>query len=339
MMLTHLTFAAEAALLGRSWAMFRHLGRQESPLDPREVWERMARGGARFDRIYPPQVVVNLILFLYRRSRVYRDHRIGIEKHYDVSNEFYGLFLDKEYMFYTFGDFNRAGETLEEAQENKATFIAGLIDPRPGEVILEIGCGWGAMLKKIARITNDTENLVGYTLSGEQVDYIRENLGFRVELKDAITCEYPKEHFDKIYSVGIMEHVRNHDLEMIARKLRDALKPGGRIVHHFFCKSTPGTVPTILPAVEVFPGSELAALEEHLRVFDRVGFRIAHHSIHDYRPTLEAWFDRLAENQGRAIELVGVKTYNLYLAYLANAWRVFDDRDLIPMRVALEKTG
>lgn len=289
------------------------------------------------DRRYPPQAVVRLIMLLYRRSRVYRDHRIGIEKHYDVSNKFYELFLDREFMFYSFGDFLRAGETLEEAQENKATFIAGLIDPHPGEVILEIGCGWGAMMKKIARMTNDTENLVGYTLSREQVDFVRDTLGFRVEFKDAIACEYPKEHFDKIYSIGTMEHVRTHQLETFSRKLRDALKPGGRIVHHFFCKSTPGTVPTILPGFEVFPGSELAALEEHLRVFDKIGVRIVHHSIHDYRPTLEAWFNRLAENQQRAIELVGVKTVNQYLAYLANAWRVFDDRDLIPMRVALEK--
>ncbi|MEW4568224.1 class I SAM-dependent methyltransferase [Tautonia sp. JC769] len=317
--------------------MFRHLSRQESPLDPSEVWGRMARGGLRFDRIYPPQVVVGLILWLYRRSRVYRNHRIGIEKHYDVSNEFYELFLDREYMFYTYGDFNRPGETLEEAQENKAAFIARLIDPRPGEIILELGCGWGGMLKKIAGMTNDRENLVGYTLSREQVDSIRERLGLRVEFKDAITCEYPREHFDAIYSIGIMEHVRNHQLERFSRTLRDALKPGGRIVHHFFCKSTPGTVPTILPGFEVFPGSELAALEEHLRVFDRAGFRIVHHSIHDYRPTLEAWFDRLAENRRRAIELVGVRTYNLYLAYLANAWRVFDDRDLLPMRIALRK--
>ena len=71
-----------------------------------------------------------------------QDHLLGISEHYDVSNDFYELFLDKKYMFYSCADFDRGDETLEEAQASKANFILNLIEPKPGEKILDLGCGW-----------------------------------------------------------------------------------------------------------------------------------------------------------------------------------------------------
>ena len=87
----------------------------------------------------------------------------------------------------------------------------------------------------------------------------------------------------------------------------------------------------------MFPGAELTSLRHHLKVFDRAGLHIAHQSIHDYRPTLRAWYDRLVEHRDKAIRLVGVHNYNRYLCYLADAWRLFDDRDLVLTRFVLQR--
>src|SRR5581483_4456023 len=99
-------------------------------------------------------------------------------------------------------DFLTGRETLEEAQTRKADFICKLIDPQPGERILELGCGWGSMLKRIHEATGDRENLFGYTLSQEQVAYNQQHNGFNVDFKNFITADYPAESFDKIYSIG-----------------------------------------------------------------------------------------------------------------------------------------
>jgi cyclopropane-fatty-acyl-phospholipid synthase len=87
----------------------------------------------------------------------------------------------------------------------------------------------------------------------------------------------------------------------------------------------------------IFPGAELATWQQHVDTFEAAGLRIAHHSIHDYRPTVRAWYNRLVDNREEAIRLVGVQTYNRYLCYLAIAWRIFDERDLLVMRFVLTR--
>ena len=107
-------------------------------------------------------------------------HSRGIEYHYDLSNGFYRLFLDRRFMFYSCADFRLSDDSLEQAQLNKANHLLSLIAPQPGEKILELGCGWGSMLHHIHAATGDKEGLFGYTLSREQKSYIEETFGFRV---------------------------------------------------------------------------------------------------------------------------------------------------------------
>lgn len=332
-------FLPELILFGPSFARFLFWSRSEDILDSQVVWQRFTQADKSyyewFLRHYPPGFVRKLWADIYPALR---DRVAGIAKHYDISNEFYRLFLDRRYMFYTCADFLDSHETIEDAQENKATFILNLIDPQPGEKILDLGCGWGGMLKKIYNITGDKDNLKGYTLSVEQKRFIDENYGFDVDLKDVITAEYGVDCWDKIFSIGCLEHTPKSELLPLAKKLAAAIKPGGKLVHHFFCQ-----VDTVPPArllvcgAELFPGVELSSLKEHLDTFEKAGLRTVHHSVHDYRPTLTAWFNRLVENQEAAIQLVGVQTYNKYLCYLAEAWRLFDDRDLMLMRFVLQQ--
>ena len=223
-----------------------------------------------------------------------QDHRLGIEEHYDVSNEFYKLFLDKKFMFYSCADFHQPNDTIEQAQTHKANFLLKLIDPHPGEKILELGCGWGSMLRHISEATGDRANLLGYTLSRQQVTFVEQELGLPVELRNFITCDYPPHGFDKIYSIGAWEHVRHADLDGLLAKLFAAIKPGGRLVQHFFCPLTEEIQTPILAAQLFFPGSFQPAYPTQLRAFERAGFRVTHQSIHDYRPTL-----RLVRQSGR----------------------------------------
>lgn len=332
-----LACGVESLVYGPQFGYLNYLIRSPRPLDPEATWQAVTRRppalAAAFADNYPPPFLRKLLLAAKQRQ----DHVLGISAHYDVSNDFYELFLDRRYMFYSCADFHSDEETIEEAQQHKADFILKLIDPQPGERILELGCGWGPMLKRIFEATGDKENLTGYTLSREQVRYNDEHNGFRVEFKNFITADYPAEAFDKIYSIGAWEHVRPHEEATLLAKLHRALAPGGRLVHHFFCR-----LQERLPAAAVvsqifFPGSINTSFRRHLRTHEAAGFRVRHVSIHDYRPTLRAWFDNLARNRQRAIDLVGVKTYNRYLVFFPASWVYFDRMTGFVNRLVLEK--
>ena len=334
---------AGTILLGLCYGRALYWIRSTKPLDPQETWNRFTKPRGRFTEWlmnnYPPPILTQLVRDLYyRRSFKFKDHAIGVSQHYDLSNIFYELFLDKGYMFYSCADFLKSTDTLEDAQQNKANYLLNLIDPKPGEKILDLGPGWGAMLKKIYEKTGDKENLYGYTLSAEQKRFTDEKYGFHVEYRDFISTEYEPESFDKIFSIETFEHVRECELPTLSKKLANALKPNGKIIHQFFCQMGDVPPPRLRAAgFEIFPGSELTSLKKHLDSFEKANLKVIHHSVHDYRPTLKTWFDRLVANKEAAIQLVGIRNYNKYQCYFAEAWRLFNDRDLILMRFALER--
>jgi cyclopropane-fatty-acyl-phospholipid synthase len=329
----------ETLLFGPSFARFLFWSTSPKRLDPKVVWQRFTQPSNRyyewFLRNYPPGFIRKMWADIYP---IFRDRVTGIAKHYDISNDFYKLFLDRKYLFYTCADFLEEDDTIEAAQENKANFILNLIDPKPGEKILDLGCGWGGMLSKIYNVTSDKDNLKGYTLSVEQKHFIDENLGFDVELSDVLKVDYGTAYWDKIFSIGCLEHTPKTELVPLAQKLATAIKPAGKLVHHFFCQTADYPATRLLACgADVFPGVNLSSLREHLAAFEQAGLNTVHHSVHDYRPTLKAWYDRLVDHQAAAIDLVGVQVYNKYLCYLAEAWRLFDDRDLILFRFVLQR--
>jgi len=328
----------EAVSRGPAFAAAMSRIRDPRPLDAEENWDYWTKPRNQILTAainnYPPACV--------RRSVVNRKlkpaHEVGIAAHYDVSNEFYRLFLDKKYMFYSCADFHDGAETLEQAQQNKADFILNLIDPKPGEKILELGCGWGAMLRRICDETGDRKNLHGYTLSKEQIAYIKERHGFNVSFTNFITASYAKESFDKIYAIGAWEHVRPNEIAALLQKLHRALKPGGKLIQHFFCLTSEDFPVAMLVAQIFFPGSVLSSYKFQKQAWQDAGFRLAHESTHDYRPTLKAWYDRLSANQAKAIDLVGVEIYNRYMVFFPIAWKVFDEGQTQVYRFVLEKT-
>jgi len=316
--------------------------RMRSPevLDAEETWKKITGADPQWMKwvssFYPTLIHQHFVNNVYKLTPAWRNHEQGVQEHYDVGNDFYRLFLDKKYMFYTCADFHSPDDTLEQAQTNKAQFILRLLDPQPGEKILDLGSGWGALLRCIHEVTGDKENLLGYTLSKEQLAYVKA-LGFRNEYKNFVTCDYAPKSFDKIVSVGTFESVRPHHVPMLYEKLAYALRPGGRMVHHFFYQREKVHPPHFGMLSHIFPGSLTTTLENHLNAIEAAGLKVTHQSIHDYRPTLRAWFDRLVANRERALSLVGREVYNKYLVFFAGAWRHFDDRDFYITRIVLKK--
>jgi len=332
-----LALVPESILYGPAYGMLMRAVRCPYVMDHKTLWDivnqQLPKALDWLQRNYPPHWMRKPVMW----AKLRQDHVLGISEHYDVSNDFYELFLDRKFMFYTCADFNSPTDTLEDAQTNKANFILNLVQPKAGERILDLGCGWGAMMRHVVAHTGDKENIVGYTLSREQEKHIREKLGLRVEFKNFITCDYPREGFDKIYSIGSWEHVREADLDSINKKLYDALAPGGRLVHHFFTYPTDRVPTSMISAQIFFPGSLPASHVRQVKGFEKAGFRIVARSMHDYRPTLRAWYDNLTANEARALQLVGMRTYNQYLLFFPASYRFFDDGDAVLIRYVLEK--
>jgi cyclopropane-fatty-acyl-phospholipid synthase len=281
---------------------------------------------------YPPKAIRQG----YLDYMLKQNHASGIEEHYDISNDFYSLFLDTKYRFYTCAEFQNKQETLEQAQENKAAYLQELLHLSGQEKILDLGCGWGAMLKFLSDSGHQGE-LTGFTLSKEQLIYIHNQLDFQVSLTNFITEPFTNSPYDRIYSIGALEHVRPKELKNIYQKIYDSLVLGGIAVHQFFSlESQP--YPTSMVLMQLFfPGSLLTMHSLHLQAAQSVGFKILHDSIHDYKPTLRAWYERLVTNQKKALSLVSLEIYNRYMTFFPISWLFFAQRESNLHRMVMEK--
>lgn len=228
-------------------------------------------------------------------------------------------------------------ETLEEAQENKAAFIYDLLEPRAGERILDLGCGWGSMLRYIAERTGDASGLVGYTLSANQSSYLTGHFEFDIRVKDFTREDFGRNTYDRAYSIAAWEAIRPQEANAVLARIYAALKPGGRFVNHFFCRLQDAEHTAALTAQLYFPGHAPLSYRAHVKAFERAGFRIVHTSAHDYRPTLRHWFERLVAHREEALKLVDVRTYNRYITFFPVSHRYFDDRIGVLFRFVLVK--
>jgi cyclopropane-fatty-acyl-phospholipid synthase len=333
-----LALPVESATHGPLFGALKYLIRSPVPLDSdwtwREATESTRPGFSWLARRYPPHFVRQL----YVGARLRLDHKVAVTTHYDASNDLFSLILDRKYMFYSCADFLTGNESLEQAQENKANDFVRLLSPLPGERILDLGCGWGGMLRRIDEETGGKAELSGFTLSQNQLEFNQGRSGINVSLTNFVTATYPEARYDKIYSIGAWEHVRPLEIPPLLCKLHAALKPGGRLVQQFICLCSDRLPTTVMIGEETFfPGSALSSYKHQVQACEAAGFRIVEQSIHDYRPTLRAWFNNLAAHREQAIKLVGIKRYNEFLVFFAGAWRCFRDTEGFVLRIALQK--
>ncbi len=279
-----------------------------------------------------------------------RDNKEFIQFHYDVSNEFYQLFLDKE-MLYSCGYFRDTANSLDQAQLDKLEMICRKLRLKPGDRLLDIGCGWGALICYAAK--NYGVKAYGVTLSQTQYDFVQEKIRklglsdqITVELKDYIKIDGT---FDKISSIGMFEHVGIANFPQYFGKLHSLLREGGILLNHGIARRAKKNKKQFEKIRAgrgwilkyIFPGSELDHIGHTLESMEAVSFEI--HDVEAWREhygrTARLWCQRLSARKDEAIKLVGPERYRMWIAYLAGVAFSFEDGSLCIYQVVASKHG
>ena len=254
-----------------------------------------------------------------------RENRAAISFHYDVSNEFYRLWLDEQRV-YSCAYFTNSDESLDQAQRNKLEHICRKLRLQPGERLLDIGCGWGALVCWAAR--HHGVKAHGITLSQQQFEYVQQRI--RTEgLQERVTvelCDYrdlaSDGLFDKVSSIGMFEHVGLTNLPAYLAMILRVLRPGGLFLNHGITHDEEGwnkTLATQFINRYVFPDGELDCVSNIQLGMERAGFEI--HDVEGLRPhyalTLRRWVERLEANREAALREVDEPTYRIWRLYMA----------------------
>jgi cyclopropane-fatty-acyl-phospholipid synthase len=261
-----------------------------------------------------------------RHSRA-RDAR-AVRHHYDVSNDFFKLFLDAS-MTYSCAVFSRGAGTLEDAQLAKREMVCTKLGLKEGERLLDVGCGWGSFVLHAA--TRHGVSAVGITLSQNQAELARRRVA-KAGLEDRVEirlCDYRDlggERFDAIASIGMVEHVGANQIDVYAAQLAGLLDPGGRILNHGIARLRHGD-PEAGPFSEryVFPDAAPLHVSRVLLALERAGIEPTHVEglRQDYVDTLGEWIERLDANRTQAEALAGgerVRVWRLYLRAARNGF-------------------
>lgn len=257
----------------------------------------------------------------------------SISYHYDLSNEFYQLWLDRD-MAYSCGYFETGEESLDEAQQAKFRILCRKLRLKPGEYLLDVGCGWGGLARFAAREFG--VKVFGITLSKEQLALGRERviadgLQDKVDLQLLDYRDLPQDgRFDKIVSVGMFEHVGHANLREYCEILSKAVREGGLVMNHgITAKHTDGR-PVGRGAGDfidryVFPNGELPHLSMMTAEISEAGLEVVDvESLRrHYARTLEHWSQRLENNLETAAKLVPEKTLRIWRLYLAGCAYAF----------------
>jgi cyclopropane-fatty-acyl-phospholipid synthase len=271
----------------------------------------------------------------------------AIKFHYDIGNDFYKLWLD-ERMVYScayFDDWTNVGaDTLDAAQEAKLDLICRKLRLQPGERLLDIGCGWGALIIHAAK--NYGVTATGITLSEEQADLARERIEeagvsnrCTVAIRDYRTLGTGEpEEYDKISSIGMVEHVGEAKLAEYFECAFRVLKSRGLFLNHgIISLSDPRPITIKERAFRklwradafidkyVFPDGKLYALHKVISAAERIGFetRDVESLREHYARTLRLWVRRLEAHEGEAIAIIGERTYRVWRLYMSASARAF----------------
>lgn len=284
------------------------------------------------------------------RSAERRDDKAFVQFHYDASNDFYALFLDAQ-MVYSCAYFEDFANDIGAAQTAKLDLICRKLRLKPGERFLDIGCGWGALLRHAARHYGVQAH--GVTLSQAQHDYAKatieaEGLADRitVELKDfrELTSSY-----DKIASIGMYEHVGIDNYRAYFKKLRSLLTDDGILLNHGITRRAkregkrfrrPSATRQIILDY-IFPGAELDHVGHTVQVMETTGLEV--HDVEGlrrhYAQTCRLWYQRLTAARDAAIAHVGPERFRMWQAYLAGVAIGFETGPLRLFQVVATKGG
>ncbi len=267
------------------------------------------------------------------QARATGENRQMIQFHYDVGDDFYRLFLDPE-MQYSCAYFPEGVETLEDAQVAKLDMICRKLRLNEGETLLDIGCGWGGLIRHAAKHYGVKAH--GVTLSEAQAETARA----RVQadgLSERITVEIVdyRDHtgrYDKIASVGMYEHIGLQNIPHYFGKVRSLLSPNGLFLNHAISRGAKRKKARFSKRPEqralqkyIFPGGELDDIGNTVAEMERAKFEV--HDVEGWRRhyarTCRIWCERLTARRAEAEAVVGPQTYRLWAAYLGGCSLAF----------------
>ncbi len=257
----------------------------------------------------------------------------AIHHHYDVSNTFYEWVLGPS-MTYTCAVYPRADASLEEAQENKYRLIFDKLRLRPGDRLLDVGCGWGGMVRYAAR---RGVRAVGATLSAEQASWAQrmiteQGLAGLAEVRHADYRDVTEAQFDAVSSIGLTEHIGVRNYPAYFAFLRSKLRTGGLLLNH--CITRRGNRSTSFAGGftdrYVFPDGELTGSGRITTEIQEAGFEVLHSENfrHHYAMTLRDWCRNLVGRWDDAVAEVGLPTAKVWGLYMAASRVAFEQNNL-----------
>ncbi len=261
------------------------------------------------------------VLWLGHRSifNTYDKAKENICHHYDIGNEFYKLWLDREEMQYTCAYFPHEDMTLEQAQVAKLHHVCRKLQLRPGDTVVEAGCGWGGLARFMAK--HYAVKVTAYNISKEQIKYARqraEEEGLS-DLVDYVLEDYRniQGQYDVFVSVGMLEHVAKRDYKELGEVISRCLRPDGRGLIHSIGRIISGPMNAWIER-RIFPGACPPTLSEMMEVFEPNS--LAAHDVENirlhYSRTLEMWVERFEQHKEEITEMMDeefVKAWGLYL--------------------------
>jgi len=261
-----------------------------------------------------------------------RNSRTSIAHHYDVGNDFYRLWLDPQ-MVYSCAYFRDSTQSLAQAQCDKLDYLCRKLRLQRGQRLLDVGCGWGALLVWAARHYGVQAH--GITLSEEQYRFTREWIAaeglqnqVKVEIRDYRDLKDTKP-YDRVVSVGMFEHVGVDNFPAYFGTVRKLLAPDGLFLNHGITNDTGWKKTPLTRFINryVFPDGELARISDVSDAMEQAGFEIldVESLRRHYVMTLRHWISALETNRDAAIAVSSEAVYRLWRLYMAGSAYYFDE--------------
>ena len=263
-------------------------------------------------------------------SRSKTNQKKEVSYHYDIGNDFYQKWLD-ETMSYSCGYFKSETDSLYQAQVNKVDHILQKLHLEKGMSLLDIGCGWGFLLKRAAKEYGVRGT--GITLSHEQYDKFRQDIQkegledlLDVRLMDYRELEKSGMLFDRVVSVGMLEHVGRGNYELFMKNVHQVLKPGGLFLLHFISGQKEHSGDAWMKKY-IFPGGMLPSLREMIYMLPEFDF----HTLdveslrRHYNRTLLCWLENFKKCRSEVADTKGEAFARMWELYLASCAASFDN--------------
>jgi len=271
--------------------------------------------------------------------------RKNVEHHYDIGGEkgekLYDIFLDRDHRLYSCAYWKNDTKTLEEAQKNKIDHIVKKLDIKQGQKILEVGCGWGGMAFEIAKQKGC--EVLGISLSKNQINYCKKKakeLGLDNQVNfELADYRETQGQYDRIYSVGMFEHVGKKFYKAFFESINRLLKDDGIFLLHTIGVIDKPSPPNKFINKYIFPGGVCPSFSQIIEPIEKTGLIVADTEtlIRHYDKTLENWLERFLANKKIVKDLFDEKFVKMWEFYLASCAAAFRYRDLAVFQLQIVK--